>query len=201
METDGGGWTVIQKRGQYGNNIFYFRKNWEEYASGFGNPEKEYWIGNRAIHALTSGEEQMTLRVVLNNITKILTIDYGRFKISSEHENFSISVGDYKGPKGWDTMIPSNGRPFFTFDRNTGKDSTKPNCAKLYHGAWWHTSPCTFPNLNGVNFNGAHFFTDNGIHWLRYGVNSEGVHWYEYSYPSVHMMIRPTGGLSYRRRR
>ncbi|KAH9380163.1 hypothetical protein HPB48_022138 [Haemaphysalis longicornis] len=22
----------------------YFYKNWEEYASGFGNPKKEYWI-------------------------------------------------------------------------------------------------------------------------------------------------------------
>ncbi|XP_077557292.1 techylectin-5A-like [Haemaphysalis longicornis] len=201
METDGGDWTVIQRRGQYGNHRMYFYKNWEEYASGFGNPKKEYWIGNRAIHALTSGEEQMTLRVMLDNNTKTLTIDYRRFKISSEHDNFSISVGDYVGPEGWDTMIPANGQPFFTFDRNTAKNSSEGNCAKKYHGAWWHKFPCTTSNLNGLNFNGAHFFTDHGIHWLRYDTNSEGVLWMQYSFPWVHMMIRPTEGLSYRRRR
>lgn len=201
METDGGGWTVIQKRGQYGNNIFYFRKNWEEYASGFGNPEKEYWIGNRAIHALTSGEEQMTLRVVLNDLTKIVTINYGLFKISSEHDNFSITVGDYEGPEGWDAMMQSNGKTFVTFDRHTGKISEDENCASMYHGAWWHRYPCTAANLNGVNFNGAHLFSICGIRWFSFGVNSEGVYWSTYSYPSVHMMIRPTGGISYRRRR
>ncbi|XP_077557289.1 techylectin-5A-like [Haemaphysalis longicornis] len=201
METDGGDWTVIQRRGQYGNNIFYFRKNWDKYASGFGDPEEEYWIGNYALHALTSGAEQMTLRVVLNNNTKIVTVDYGRFKISSEHENFSISVGDYEGPEGWDTMTEVSGLAFSTFDRNSNQDGNSFNCAYYYNGASWHKYPCVGPNLNGVNFNGAHDFPGDGIHWKRSGKNSEGLEWELYSYPSVHMMIRPTRGLSNRRRR
>ncbi|KAH7959104.1 hypothetical protein HPB49_008252 [Dermacentor silvarum] len=45
MDTDGGGWTVIQRRGQYGNPVFNFYRNWTEYANGFGNPAEEYWIG------------------------------------------------------------------------------------------------------------------------------------------------------------
>ncbi|KAL1484673.1 hypothetical protein MTO96_049973, partial [Rhipicephalus appendiculatus] len=45
METEGGGWTVIQKRGQYGNNVFYFYRDWTEYSRGFGDPAEEYWIG------------------------------------------------------------------------------------------------------------------------------------------------------------
>ncbi|KAL3252215.1 hypothetical protein MRX96_046736 [Rhipicephalus microplus] len=54
MDTDGGGWTVIQRRGQYGHNAYYFYRNWNEYANGFGDPDDEYWIGNKALHALTS---------------------------------------------------------------------------------------------------------------------------------------------------
>ncbi|KAK8766441.1 hypothetical protein V5799_006777 [Amblyomma americanum] len=45
METDGGGWTVVVRRGQFGNGVFYFHRDWEEYATGFGDPAKEYWIG------------------------------------------------------------------------------------------------------------------------------------------------------------
>ncbi|KAM7295048.1 uncharacterized protein ISCGN_024553 [Ixodes scapularis] len=45
MNTDGGGWTVIQNRGQYGNSAYYFYRNWTEYANGFGERDKEYWIG------------------------------------------------------------------------------------------------------------------------------------------------------------
>lgn len=45
MDVDGGGWTVIQQRGQFGNNVYYFYRNWTEYAEGFGKPAKEYWIG------------------------------------------------------------------------------------------------------------------------------------------------------------
>ncbi|XP_065301845.1 techylectin-5A-like isoform X5 [Dermacentor albipictus] len=45
MDTDGGGWTVIQRRGQFGNSVYYFYRNWTEYATGFGDPAKEYWLG------------------------------------------------------------------------------------------------------------------------------------------------------------
>ncbi|KAL1458809.1 hypothetical protein MTO96_043447, partial [Rhipicephalus appendiculatus] len=36
--------TVIQRRGQYGHNVYYFYRNWTEYANGFGDPADEYWI-------------------------------------------------------------------------------------------------------------------------------------------------------------
>ena len=31
------GWTSVQHRGQYGNPIDYFQKNWNDYVEGFGN--------------------------------------------------------------------------------------------------------------------------------------------------------------------
>jgi hypothetical protein len=49
METDGGGWTVFQRRGV--GNVSNderpnFNRNWIEYEAGFGNASVDYWLGN-----------------------------------------------------------------------------------------------------------------------------------------------------------
>lgn len=189
LEPDGEHWTVIQWREPHKKGMFNFYKNWDEYASGFGTPSFNAWIGNRAIHALTSGEEKMRLRVVLSNITNNVTIDYGRFKISSEDDYFRITVDDYQGPEGWDTLTPANGRPFQTFDREAGQNSEHDNCAYARRGAWWYTSTCEGSNLNGVNFNGEHLYPGTGIQW--FNRSFDGVDWSRYSYNHVRMMIKP----------
>ncbi|KAG8173470.1 hypothetical protein JTE90_001425 [Oedothorax gibbosus] len=45
METDGGGWTVIQRRGNFSRAKDYFFRNWEAYKKGFGNVEEDFWLG------------------------------------------------------------------------------------------------------------------------------------------------------------
>ncbi|XP_064484529.1 techylectin-5A-like isoform X2 [Ornithodoros turicata] len=45
MESDGGGWTVFQRRGQFGNPVYDFYRGWEAYKNGFGDPAKEFWLG------------------------------------------------------------------------------------------------------------------------------------------------------------
>lgn len=203
METDGGDWTVIQRRGQFGNSMYYFYRNWTEYASGFGDVEKEYWIGNHALHALTSGEDPMSLRVVLNRSgSESVSVDYGWFKIASEEDFFRISVRDFKGADGWNALRKVDGMPFSTFDKTI--DVKETSCGKLYHGAWWYTLSCHGPNLNGVNYNGEllheDFLRNSGIQWNDEGLPEE-VDMHEFSYPSVHMMIRPTESLRNRGRR
>ncbi|KAK8763840.1 hypothetical protein V5799_033553 [Amblyomma americanum] len=137
METDGGGWTVIQRRGQFGNSVFHFYRNWTEYANGFGDPAEEYWIG-------------------------------------------------------WDAMANANGQKFSTFDRDD--DAASDHCAVVYRGAWWYAQ-CHRANLNGLNLNGPHESYADGIEW---SVRSNEVSLYHYSYPEVHMMIRPAGLPLYR---
>lgn len=194
MTTDGGGWTVIQRRGQFGNSVYHFYRNWTEYAMGFGDPAEEYWIGNKALHALTSGDEEMYLRVVLKNSTEDgVSVDYESLRIDDEDGLYKLHVGKLVGPEGWDAMVQNNGHNFSTFDRDN--DSGPANCAVLYRGGWWY-SQCHASNLNGLNLNGPHESYADGIEW---SVRGHPGRLYHYSYPDVEMMIRPAGSLLDRR--
>ncbi|KAH7957713.1 techylectin-5A [Rhipicephalus sanguineus] len=186
MDTDGGGWTVIQRRGQFNNNVYYFYRNWTEYATGFGEPAKEYWLGNRALHALTSTGERMELRVMLTNHSgESVSMDYDSFSVGSEDEGFKMRLGAYLGPNGWDALHQCNGTGFSTFDQT--HNSGSGHCAKKYRGGWWYND-CHTANLNGLNLNGPHDSYADGIEW---SVRSGSVSLYYYSYPSVTMMTRP----------
>lgn len=185
MDTDGGGWTVIQRRGQFGNNVYYFYRNWTEYATGFGEPDKEYWIGNKALHALTSSPKEAELRLVLTNGTgETVSLRYGNFCVGSEEELFRLKVGKYDGPEGWDSFRYDHGAAFSTYDRDNDRDSR--HCAVTFRGAWWYNR-CYETNLNGLNLNGYHASVGDGIEWGSRNYSS-GLH--HYSYPRAVMMIR-----------
>ncbi|XP_045183386.2 microfibril-associated glycoprotein 4-like [Mercenaria mercenaria] len=63
METTTGGWTIIQFR-LSASNVF---RTWDEYKSGFGDVNENYWLGNQAIHMITS-QGKYKLRVDLTSI-------------------------------------------------------------------------------------------------------------------------------------
>uniref|UniRef100_A0A1X7TNK4 Fibrinogen C-terminal domain-containing protein n=1 Tax=Amphimedon queenslandica TaxID=400682 RepID=A0A1X7TNK4_AMPQE len=74
METDGGGWTVFQRR-QDGSVDFY--RNWTDYENGFGGLTGEFWLGLSKINHLTK-EGSNTLRV-----------DLGDFEGNTVYANYS----------------------------------------------------------------------------------------------------------------
>ena len=63
METDGGGWTVLQRQ-QEGS--VDFKRGWDDYKKGFGDIRDEFWLGNDKIHRLTASQE-MVLRFDLED--------------------------------------------------------------------------------------------------------------------------------------
>ena len=67
METDGGGWTVLQRR-QDGSEDFF--RTWNDYTAGFGDLNGEFWLGLEAIHRLAPMQfdrSVTTLRVDLRD--------------------------------------------------------------------------------------------------------------------------------------
>ncbi|XP_062600625.1 angiopoietin-2-like isoform X3 [Saccostrea cucullata] len=146
METDGGGWTSIQKRisGSVG-----FNRTWEEYKRGFGNVTDSYWIGNDVIHQLTKGRNSsLYVSITLTNGTTLYEL-YHHFYVSDESDNYRLFLrGPVTGTLG-DAMTGSHnlsGMSFSTPDRDN--DIVSHSCAALYRGGWWFNH-CHHAFLNG----------------------------------------------------
>uniref|UniRef100_A0A3B3VKH1 Fibrinogen C-terminal domain-containing protein n=1 Tax=Poecilia latipinna TaxID=48699 RepID=A0A3B3VKH1_9TELE len=174
METDGGGWTVFQRR-MNGKTDFY--RTWSEYKAGFGNLSEEFWLGNELLHNLTS-IGPVSLRVDLESGNDTAYARYANFSVASEGRNYTLTVSGYTGTAG-DSMKYHNGRPFSTRDKEP--DPLGIHCAKAYVGGWWYKN-CYKVNLNGL-----------------YGMNSnnQGIVWIDWkgkdvSIPFSEMKFRPS---------
>nr|XP_022299377.1 ryncolin-1-like [Crassostrea virginica] len=180
MTTDGGGWTVIQRR--FDGSTDFQSKTWQNFAEGFGNPKHEYWIGNDAIHDLTkSGKAK--LRIDLRKFTgEEGNVTYSTFKVGNKSEKYVLTVGGFKGSLGMkDSFTYHNGMMFTTKDSDNDKWSG--NCAASYGNGWWFKS-CHYSNLNGT-YHKKPKVTGAGMTWY-YWASKSG---YE-SLKSSRMMIR-----------
>ena len=114
METDGGGWTVFQRR-QDGSVDFY--RNWTDYENGFGNLTGEFWLGLGKINRLTK-EQSNTLRVDLGDFDgNTRYAQYTTFSVGSSTTEYTLTVGGYSGTAG-DNLVGHNGRKFSTRDND-----------------------------------------------------------------------------------
>ncbi|CAL1284281.1 unnamed protein product [Larinioides sclopetarius] len=97
LVTDGGGWTVIQRRCQYGNGEDYFVKNWNEYKNGFVKIKKEFWLGNDNIHSLTNqGHYSARFDMRNESQTSVFAV-YENFWIGNEESKYRIHLSEYSG--------------------------------------------------------------------------------------------------------
>ena len=162
MRTDGGGWTVFQRR-QDGSVDFY--RGWNDYKSGFGQLTAEFWLGNDKIHRLTSTRPS-TLRVELEDWNGVRAYaKYGKFKIGDEQAKYRLEVRSYSGTAGDSLAYHHNNMAFSTKDRDSSS-----SCALAWTGAWWYNR-CHISNLNGKylgnvkgNAKGVDWFSFKGHH-------------------------------------
>lgn len=57
---------VIQRRDDFGEPRENFNRDWSDYKNGFGDPAKEFWLGNENIYMLTNNEDYI-LRIELED--------------------------------------------------------------------------------------------------------------------------------------
>ncbi|KAJ8034016.1 Ryncolin-2 [Holothuria leucospilota] len=109
--SDGGGWTVFQRRIDGSQDFFLY---WSDYKLGFGTPDHELWLGNDKLHSLTSqGNNQLRIDFV-NKLGNPYYATYSSFSISDESDNYRLSVGGYSGNSGDRLIYYNNGQAFTT---------------------------------------------------------------------------------------
>ena len=140
-----------------------FRRNWNDYVNGFGDPNGEFWLGLRYINDLT-GYSSTELRVDLS----YSYAKYSYFSVGDEYSKYLLTNSGYSGNAG-DALSYHNGMKFTTIDQNNGYYWY--NCAESYNGGWWYNY-CYYANLNGEYNYGS------GVQW-----------WWNYS-PFDEMKVR-----------
>ncbi|XP_032631326.1 angiopoietin-related protein 7 isoform X2 [Chelonoidis abingdonii] len=178
METDGGGWTIIQRRKV---GLISFNRDWKQYKEGFGNIRGDFWLGNENIYRLS--RRPTLLRVELEDWEgNIRYAQYNQFTLSNEFNSYRLFLGNYTGNTGHDSLRYHNNTAFSTKDKDN--DKCVDDCAALRKGGYWY-SCCTDSNLNGVYYRkGEHTKNMDGITWY-------GWHGSTYSLKRVEMKIRP----------
>ncbi|XP_038058720.1 ficolin-3-like [Patiria miniata] len=133
METDGGGWIVIQRR-QDGSVDFY--RNWADYQVGFGSLSGEFWLGNDNLRSLTETEGKWQLRIDLEDWedntdweNNTAWAEYDDFQIHGD--NYTLQVNSYNTHStAGDSLTYHNGTMFSTKDKDNDTFKKKL-CAKL----------------------------------------------------------------------
>ncbi|XP_071146606.1 fibrinogen-like protein 1 isoform X1 [Mytilus edulis] len=171
-------WTVIQKRFD-GSTEFY--RNWEDYENGFGDLNREFWLGNRNIALLTSiGTHELKINLEDWDGSKRYA-NFKNFKIDGASDKYRLNISGYSGNAG-DGMTEYNGYYFSTYDRD---HDTRPdmNCAAyaIIKGAWWFYSCWTG---NGASLNGKYTSGPSSSAGIRYKA------WKYQSLKKSTMMIR-----------
>ncbi|XP_054483061.1 microfibril-associated glycoprotein 4-like [Anoplopoma fimbria] len=179
MKSEGGGWTVIQRR-MDGSVNFY--RPWDQYKLGFGSAVGEHWLGLDNIHYLTHNKKYELLVEMEDFDGKKVFARYSQFSVGAECDGFVLKVSGFTNGGAGDSLSYHSGQKFTTFDKD--QDSNAENCAKRYLGAFWYNT-CHSSNPNGVYRWGA----DNTV----YAVGVEWSLWkgHGYSLKAISMKIRP----------
>ncbi|CAG5887955.1 unnamed protein product [Menidia menidia] len=181
METEGGGWTVFQRRR---DGSVSFNRGWSEYRDGFGEPRGEHWMGNQHLHLL-SNQGHYSLRIDMQDWSHVHRHGlYQSFRIDDEENQYRLHISGFSG-----TVEDSFG--WYHDQHGFSTPDTGNICAEISHAGWWFHQ-CFYANLNGVYYKGGRYALR--AHNL---LGPDGIVWFSwkdsdfYSLKAVTMMIRP----------
>ena len=190
MDSNGGGWTVIQRRE---SNTTDFYREWQEYKTGFGKMDGNFWLGLEKIHRITQIENHKLLVTMVDHDGATFTANYDLFKVDSSATDYQLDVGTYlkASSNAGDSLSIHDNQKFTTSDRDNDLN-TSENCAVKYHGAWWYKG-CYESNLNG-RYHAGDYGNHNGSNPTAV---ADGIVWFGttgwwHSLKTVTMAIRPS---------
>jgi len=170
-------YTVIQQR-VVGDTSF--DQTLYNYANGFGNVNRDHWVGLNTIRSLFErGNNQLQIVMTSWPPSQTQTATYGYFGVGTAQQGWPLTVGSYYGTIP-DDLSYSNGRVFYT------SDVPDPNnCAKNQRGGWWYNY-CSYAFLNGYYYQGGRYTPPGSFY--------DGIYWkdwlgYDYSLYQVTMAV------------
>ncbi|XP_078700937.1 fibrinogen-like protein 1 [Branchiostoma floridae x Branchiostoma belcheri] len=184
--TDGGGWTVIQRR--FDGSLEFFRE-FGAYRDGFGDSSGEYWLGLENIYRITAQNAYEVYIELEDWSGNVKHARYSSFSVGPG-DDYILSVGGYSGTAGNGFVLSSssytnNGMKFSA--RWHDRDTYSGSMVERYGAGWWYGS-YSYSNLNGPYFRDTDGFNGNngaGVKW--YPFNNNGY----YSLKKTKMMARP----------
>ncbi|XP_078667105.1 microfibril-associated glycoprotein 4-like isoform X1 [Branchiostoma floridae x Branchiostoma belcheri] len=190
--TDGGGWTVIQRR--FDGSID-FNRPYYAFVYGFGSPNGEQWLGLENMYRLTN-QHTYTLYVQLEDWNRAVKYSkYSSFSVGSSSSNYRLYVSGYSGTAGDGFYLSSSSSSVYLYGqafsaRDVDRDAwSAGSCAggnSAYTGGWWYKN-CGLSALNGPYLRPSDrtSYSGYGIDWYPFG----GSYW---SYlKKSKMMVRP----------
>ncbi|XP_035664160.1 fibrinogen-like protein A [Branchiostoma floridae] len=189
--TDGGGWTVIQRRL---DGSIDFNRLYNDFRYGFGSSAGEQWLGLENMYRLTD-QDAYELYIELEDWDSVVKYaKYSSFSVGSG-SYYRLSVGGYSGTAGDGFYLSGgssnanylNGQGFSA--RNEDRDTSSASCASTNSystGGWWYKS-CGYSALNGPYLRPSDRTSGSGggIVWYPFA----GSYWYYLK--KSKMMVRP----------
>ena len=132
-----------------------FDRDWDDYVTGFGEEDGNFWLGLEEIHQLTTTHNVSLYINIETFVGEPFTMKLEVFSVGNATTNYAWKYSWYSQSsdrvRGSVFRSINNGMMFTTRDRDN--DRRRNNCASdVLRGGWWYNS-CTGINLNG-NYEG-----------------------------------------------
>ena len=91
MDTDDGGWTVVQRN--RAESEINFDRDWVEYVEGFGDLQTEFWYGLKKLYCLTkNGQWEMRVDYQVTDDGPSSFIHYTHFSVGNASDDYPLMV-------------------------------------------------------------------------------------------------------------